>query len=97
MKHLQESVFTALQSGGFLLNIHELGAVFLLDMLLGNPDRLPSKQLGWRGNLDNLFICTFGVFKGNNSANLQHTVSFSTWCKIVCIVISIEQHWHIVL
>jgi hypothetical protein len=27
-----------------------LGRVFVLDMLLGNPDRLPCQRLTWRGN-----------------------------------------------
>lgn len=28
----------------------DLGRLFTLDMLLGNPDRLPCRELGWRGN-----------------------------------------------
>ena len=36
------------------VTIQDLGRVFLLDMLLGNPDRLPCKELSWRGNRENL-------------------------------------------
>eukprot|EP00803_Ostreobium_quekettii_P002330 evm.model.scf_303EXC.1 EVM.evm.TU.scf_303EXC.1 scf_303EXC:1395-14605(+) len=36
--------------------MHDLGRVFLLDMLLGNPDRLPSRDLAWRGNAGNLLF-----------------------------------------
>lgn len=30
--------------------MEDLGRLFTLDMLLGNPDRLPCAELGWRGN-----------------------------------------------
>lgn len=32
----------------------DLGRLFLLDMVLGNPDRLPCIDLGWRGNAANI-------------------------------------------
>ncbi|KAG1666974.1 hypothetical protein FOA52_004257 [Chlamydomonas sp. UWO 241] len=32
----------------------DLGRMFLLDMVLGNADRLPSIDLGWRGNPNNI-------------------------------------------
>lgn len=35
----------------------DLGRLLLLDMLLGNPDRLPCAALGWRGNADNALWC----------------------------------------
>ncbi|GMH39416.1 hypothetical protein BSKO_07314 [Bryopsis sp. KO-2023] len=44
--------------------LQEVGAVFLLDMLLGNPDRLPSPALGWRGNPDNLLYGQSGPHQG---------------------------------
>ena len=34
--------------------------LFLLDMLLGNPDRLPCEALGWRGNPHNILYCQGG-------------------------------------
>ena len=34
--------------------------LFLLDMLLGNPDRLPCEALGWRGNPHNILYATAG-------------------------------------
>ena len=34
---------------------------FLLDMLLGNPDRLPCEALGWRGNPHNILYCQGGI------------------------------------
>ncbi|XP_006644118.1 dual specificity protein phosphatase PHS1-like [Oryza brachyantha] len=33
-----------------------LGRVFMLDLILRNEDRLPCRQLGWRGNPSNLMI-----------------------------------------
>ena len=33
---------------------NDLGRLFLLDMVLGNPDRLPCIDLGWRGNASNI-------------------------------------------
>ena len=38
--------------------------LFLLDMLLGNPDRLPSEALGWRGNPHNILYCQGGTYAG---------------------------------
>jgi hypothetical protein len=37
--------------GGLL---EDVGCLFLLDMLLGNADRMPCADLGWRGNANNL-------------------------------------------
>jgi hypothetical protein len=34
----------------------ELGRLFVLDMVLGNADRLPCADLGWRGNTGNLLL-----------------------------------------
>ena len=31
-----------------------LGQLFALDLILGNPDRLPNRALGWRGNPNNV-------------------------------------------
>ncbi len=39
-----------------LLVVRELGCLFMLDMLLGNADRLPCASLGWRGNTGNLLF-----------------------------------------
>ena len=41
-----------------------LGRLFLLDMLLGNGDRLPCEELGWRGNPHNALFCTAGPAAG---------------------------------
>ena len=38
--------------------------LFILDMLLGNPDRLSCQALNWRGNPANLRFCTKGVHCG---------------------------------
>ena len=35
-----------------------------MDMVLGNPDRLPCDRLGWRGNACNLLYATSGPQKG---------------------------------
>ncbi len=32
----------------------------MLDMLLGNSDRLPVEELGWRGNLENVMYASTG-------------------------------------
>ena len=34
-----------------------------MDMVLGNPDRLPCDRLGWRGNACNLLYATSGPQK----------------------------------
>ena len=38
--------------------------LFLLDMLLGNPDRLPCEALGWRGNPHNILFAAAGARAG---------------------------------
>ena len=38
--------------------------LFLLDMLLGNPDRMPCEALGWRGNPHNIMYCRGGTHAG---------------------------------
>ena len=38
--------------------------LFLLDMLLGNPDRLPCETLGWRGNPHNILYACSGARAG---------------------------------
>ncbi|XP_039114441.1 dual specificity protein phosphatase PHS1-like isoform X2 [Dioscorea cayenensis subsp. rotundata] len=35
-----------------------LGRVFVLDLILRNEDRLPCRQLGWRGNSENLLFAS---------------------------------------
>ena len=37
-----------------------LSRLFLLDMLLGNCDRLPCEELGWRGNPENVMYALAG-------------------------------------
>jgi hypothetical protein len=37
--------------------------MLLLDMLLGNADRLPCSDLGWRGNKDNVLFAGQGKWK----------------------------------
>ncbi len=39
----------------------DLGRIFLLDMVLGNSDRLPCIDLGWRGNPSNIMYGTRGA------------------------------------
>lgn len=41
-----------------------MSRLFLLDMLLGNADRLPCATLGWRGNPHNVLFCTAGAHAG---------------------------------
>ena len=36
--------------------MEDVGRLLLLDMLLGNADRLPLPQLGWRGNPSNVLL-----------------------------------------
>ncbi len=38
--------------------------LFLLDMLLGNADRLPCEALSWRGNAHNALFCPTGPAAG---------------------------------
>ncbi|CAL8468092.1 g7631 [Coccomyxa elongata] len=47
-----------------LRTAEDLGRLFLLDMLLGNADRLPCEALGWRGNPHNVLFCDSGVHAG---------------------------------
>jgi hypothetical protein len=44
--------------GGLL---EDVGCLFLLDMLLGNADRMPCADLGWRGNANNLLYGAAGA------------------------------------
>ena len=41
--------------------LEDLGRLLLLDMLLGNADRLPFPELGWRGNPSNVILGAPGV------------------------------------
>lgn len=43
--------------------VEDLGRLLLCDMALGNPDRLPIADLGWRGNLSNVLFGSFGPYK----------------------------------
>ena len=42
--------------------------LLLLDMVLGNQDRLPLDSLGWRGNPGNLLFCPRGEFRDRTVA-----------------------------
>ena len=42
--------------------------MLLLDMVLGNQDRLPLDSLGWRGNPGNLLFCPAGEFRDRTVA-----------------------------
>jgi hypothetical protein len=44
--------------------LEDVGCLFLLDMLLGNADRMPCADLGWRGNANNLL---YGAPGGQHS------------------------------
>jgi len=43
---------------------HALGRLFVLDLLLGNADRLPVKSVGWRGNPSNILWSAADEDKG---------------------------------
>ena len=49
-------------------NARALGRVFVLDMLLANPDRLPCSRLMWRGNPGNLLYGRAGTGDGDGAA-----------------------------
>lgn len=49
-------------------NANALGRVFVLDMLLANPDRLPCSRLMWRGNPGNLLYGRAGPGDGDGAA-----------------------------
>ncbi|CAL9136664.1 unnamed protein product [Musa textilis] len=51
-----------------------LGRVLMLDLILRNEDRLPCRQLGWRGNYANLLIAD-KVTSGNMDAPLHEESS----------------------
>lgn len=36
--------------------LEDVGRLLLLDLLLGNADRLPLPELGWRGNPSNVLL-----------------------------------------
>ena len=48
------------------LHIFVMCRMFALDMLLGNPDRLPCEALAWRGNLANIMF----AWGGHHSAHV---------------------------
>ena len=53
-------------------NARALGRVFVLDMLLANPDRLPCSRLMWRGNPGNLLYGRAGeTGDGDGAAAVQ--------------------------
>lgn len=54
----QASVAAAAASARLL---EDLGRIFLLDILLGNADRLPCAELGWRGNPGNVLLGAQGA------------------------------------
>lgn len=49
---------------GSVINEAQTSRLFLLDWLLGNPDRLPCHSLNWRGNPENLRFCSGGPLAG---------------------------------
>ena len=49
-------------------NAKALGRVFVLDMLLANPDRLPCSRLMWRGNPGNMLYGRADVGEGDDGA-----------------------------
>eukprot|EP00879_Flechtneria_rotunda_P008587 GHRR01008998.1.p1 GENE.GHRR01008998.1~~GHRR01008998.1.p1 ORF type:complete len:1001 (+),score=424.15 GHRR01008998.1:2495-5497(+) len=51
----------ALQGPATGLLLEDVGRLFLLDMLLGNADRMPCPELGWRGNASNLLYGAQGT------------------------------------
>ena len=46
-----------------------LGRVFVLDCLLGNADRLPCAEMGWRGNAGNLLLASENETENENDEN----------------------------
>jgi hypothetical protein len=59
------------QGGALAGTSEELGRLLLLDMLLGNADRLPIPDLGWRGNKGNLLHAGAGEGAGRGQGGLQ--------------------------
>jgi|AntAceMinimDraft_1070359.scaffolds.fasta_scaffold10671_1 hypothetical protein len=53
-----EGAFGSAESAGDAAEA--LGRIFILDTLLGNPDRLPCRRLMWRGNPGNLLYGRVG-------------------------------------
>ncbi|CAE7469986.1 Dual specificity protein phosphatase PHS1 [Symbiodinium microadriaticum] len=49
-----ESEVETFQGPNLVNACHNLGRLFILDLLLGNADRLPLHSLGWRGNPGNV-------------------------------------------
>jgi hypothetical protein len=47
---------STLQGPDTLPLLEDVGRLLLLDMLLGNADRLPLPELGWRGNRSNVLL-----------------------------------------
>ena len=67
----------------------ELGRVFLLDMVLCNPDRMACQTLGWRGNPNNIRCSpsTAGEGKGSGPpqvVTIDHTLARRPPRSVVC-------------
>ncbi|XP_074592136.1 dual specificity protein phosphatase PHS1-like [Curcuma longa] len=59
-----------------------LGRVLMLDLVLRNEDRLPSRQLGWRGNYANLLIAD-KVTSGSIDAFYEDVLGASSYAPQV--------------
>eukprot|EP00878_Enallax_costatus_P023837 GHUV01025391.1.p2 GENE.GHUV01025391.1~~GHUV01025391.1.p2 ORF type:complete len:441 (+),score=177.36 GHUV01025391.1:570-1892(+) len=66
----------AFEGDNFGVLLEDVGCLFLLDMLLGNADRMPCKRLGWRGNKNNLL---YGAPGKDNSCSAAG-VNFVSCC-----------------
>jgi hypothetical protein len=56
----------------------DLGRLFLLDMILGNADRLPCADLGWRGNPGNILLGAQG--------KIVCVCARACWCSLQCVL-----------
>lgn len=71
----------------------DLGRLFLLDMVLGNADRLPCIDLGWRGNPNNIMHGARGTlfaFRQSAYGTLQpctQHISRATMLRVTCGVL----------
>jgi predicted protein tyrosine phosphatase len=55
---------SAFDPGAVPYTFEDLGRLFALDLVLGNPDRLKCDALGWRGNSENVLWASAGRWQG---------------------------------
>ncbi len=62
--HARDALMSSVCKEDVYNQLRPLCRLFLLDMLLGNPDRMPCEALGWRGNPHNIMYCRGGAHAG---------------------------------